>query len=202
MTRFFNSVEDISDEKMQKIWGRILSGEIKKPNSYSYRTLEKLKNMTQKEAEHFQLLASFALQWSNGSFILSDDELMNKYDIKFSYILELAECGLINDQVLTLNSKPANDQKLIINNSQIIGVIKGKGIDRKNFSIDIHAFTGSGYQLLKAIHPKENSNYIVDCLKLIKEKNQDFDISAYYINKIYDTGEIIYNTEKDLLISE
>ena len=80
MTRFFNSVEDISDEKMQKIWGRILSGEIKKPNSYSYRTLEKLKNMTQKEAEHFQLLASFALQWSNGSFILSDDELMNKYE--------------------------------------------------------------------------------------------------------------------------
>lgn len=202
MTRFFNSVEDISDEKMQKIWGRILSGEIKKPNSYSYRTLEKLKNMTQKEAEHFQLLASLALQCSSGSFILSDHELMNKYDIKFSYILELAECGLINDQVLALNGNFSNNQKVIINNSKIIGTIKRKENDIKNFSIDIHAFTGSGCQLLRAIHPKENSNYILDCLKLIKEKNQDFDISAYYINKIYDIGEIIYNTEKDLLISE
>ena len=89
MTRFFNSVEDISDEKMQKIWGRILSGEIKKPSSYSYRTLEKLKNMTQKEAEHFQLLSSLALHCSRGSFILSDNELMSKYNIQFGYILEL-----------------------------------------------------------------------------------------------------------------
>ena len=40
MIRFFNSVEDISDESIQKIWGRILAGEIKRPNNYSYRTLE------------------------------------------------------------------------------------------------------------------------------------------------------------------
>lgn len=62
MIRFFNSVEDISDESIQKIWGRILAGEIKRPNNYSYRTLEKLKNMTQQEIEHFQLLSSLVLQ--------------------------------------------------------------------------------------------------------------------------------------------
>ena len=74
MIRFFNSVEDISDESMQKIWGCILAGEIKRPNSYSYRTLEKLKNMTQQEAEHFQLVASLVLRSSGRTFILSNKE--------------------------------------------------------------------------------------------------------------------------------
>lgn len=202
MIRFFNSIEDISDEKMQKIWGRILSGEIKNPNSYSYRTLETLKNMTQKEAEHFQLLASLALQCSSGNFILSDDELMNKYDVKFSYILELIECGLINTQVLNLKVKLSNKQMEGINNSKIIGIIKGKEENLKEFSISVYAFTGSGCQLLKAIHPEKNSNYILDCLKLIKKTNQDFDISAYCINKIYSNGDIEYNKERDLLISK
>ena len=50
MFRFFNSVENISNKDMQKIWGHILAGEIKQPNTYSFRTLEKLKNMTQQEA--------------------------------------------------------------------------------------------------------------------------------------------------------
>ena len=45
MLRFFNSVEDITDEGMQKIWSHILAEKKKKPNSYSYRTLEKLKNL-------------------------------------------------------------------------------------------------------------------------------------------------------------
>ena len=47
MSRFFNSVEDISNEKMQEIWGHILAGEIRSPNTYTYRTLECLKNITQ-----------------------------------------------------------------------------------------------------------------------------------------------------------
>lgn len=202
MTRFFNSVEDISDEKMQKIWGRILSGEVKKPSSYSYRTLERLKNMTQKEAEHFQLLSSLALQYGGRSFILSDDELMNKYNVQFKYILELEECGLINTQVLNLNGNLSNEQKAIINNSKIVGIIKGKEKDLKKFSINIHIFTDSGCQLLKVVQPEENSNYILDCLKLIKERNQNFDIKAYYIDKIYDNGNIKYNSEKELLMSE
>ena len=44
-TRFFNIVEDISDEEMQRLWGKILAGEVKQPKSYSLRTLELLKKI-------------------------------------------------------------------------------------------------------------------------------------------------------------
>ena len=36
--RFFNAVENISNEDLQKIWGRILAGGIQSPSRYSYRT--------------------------------------------------------------------------------------------------------------------------------------------------------------------
>ena len=69
MFRFFNSVENISNKDMQKIWGHILAGEIKQPNTYSFRTLEKLKNMTQQEAKDFQMVSSLALQNGGRKFV-------------------------------------------------------------------------------------------------------------------------------------
>ena len=48
--RFFNIVEEISDDELREIWGRVLAGEIKKPKSYSLRTLECLRNLNKEEA--------------------------------------------------------------------------------------------------------------------------------------------------------
>jgi uncharacterized repeat protein (TIGR03899 family) len=53
ITRFFRIAEDISSEQMQSLWGKVLAGEVKKPGSYSLRTLELLKNLSQSEAEQF-----------------------------------------------------------------------------------------------------------------------------------------------------
>lgn len=49
---FFNIVEDVSDEEMQTLWGRILAGEIKSPQSYSLRALELLKISRKKKQKH------------------------------------------------------------------------------------------------------------------------------------------------------
>ena len=52
-TRFFDYAENISSEEMQALWGKILSGEVKKPKSYSLRTLDLLRNLSTEEAEAF-----------------------------------------------------------------------------------------------------------------------------------------------------
>lgn len=200
MIRFFNSVEDISDESMQKIWGRVLAGEIKKPNSYSYRTLENLRNMTQQEAEHFQKISSLALQSGSRKFILSDEGLMNKYDVYFGYILELEECGLMSSQKLLLNLEASAEQTDSVYNSQIIEIIKGKEETLQKFEVPIYVFTGSGSQLLTAIHPKESSEYIIDSLKSIAKNRENFVITAHRINFIENGNVINYNT-KDILTS-
>jgi len=49
--RFFEDAGNISDEKMQEIWAKVLAGEIKQPGSFSLRTLEVLRNLSSDEAE-------------------------------------------------------------------------------------------------------------------------------------------------------
>ena len=126
MFRFFNSVENISDKDMQTIWGHILAGEIKQPDTYSFRTLEKLKNMTQKEAKNFQMVSSLALQTGGRKFILSEDSILNKHGVYFSHILELEECGLMMTQSLSLEIAASAKESYIIYNSGLLGLISGK----------------------------------------------------------------------------
>ena len=61
LNRFFSIVEDVSDAEMQQLWARILAGEIKRPKSYSLRTLELLKNLSPKEAEVINLASGYVM---------------------------------------------------------------------------------------------------------------------------------------------
>lgn len=188
MLRFFNSVEDISNEDMQRIWGRILAGEIKEPNTFSYRTLEKLKNMTQQEAKCFQLVSSLALYGGGKCFILYDDEIMNRHNVHFVNILELEECGLMSAQTLSFTLNSSVNEASGIHNPQIIGIIRGKEDKMKELEIPCYVFTESGSQLMKAISPQVNQQYILDCLEAIRKKHKDFTVTAHNIKSISGNG--------------
>lgn len=188
MLRFFNSVEDISNEDMQRIWGRILAGEIKEPNTFSYRTLEKLKNMTQQEAKCFQLVSSLALYGGGKCFILCDDEIMNRHNVRFVNILELEECGLMSAQTLSFTLNSSVNEARGIYNSQIIGMICGKEDKMNELVIPCYVFTESGSQLMKVINPQVNQQYILDCLEAIRKEHKDFTVTAHNIKSISDNG--------------
>ena len=194
MSRFFNSVEDISNEKMQEIWGHILAGEIRSPNTYTYRTLECLKNITQQEAEVFLRVAALALRSSGTYFIMTNDDLLNKYNVYFSDVLKLEECGLMTAQTLSFTLATSAKQSLIFN-SKYIGLIREEKPDAKEIELSIFVFTGSGIQLMNAIQPKCSEQYLFDCLQFIADKHKDFSITAHKINNISDDGRINYNTD-------
>ncbi|UUW11214.1 DUF2806 domain-containing protein [Flavobacterium plurextorum] len=97
-TRFFNIAEDISNEEMQKLWGKILSGEVKKPGSFSLRTLELLKNLSRNEAEIFTKFVQLNVKHSKGHFIpYVDQNIFEDYfGIAYSEILLMYEVGLLS----------------------------------------------------------------------------------------------------------
>lgn len=196
MFRFFDSVENISNEDMQKIWGHILAGEIKRPNTYSFRTLEKLKNMTQQEAECFQKVSSLALRNDGRDFILRDKNILNKYNVYFGHILMLEECGLMVAQDLTLTLRASINQQDALYNSKVIGMVKGKSTEIQELIIPVYVFTESGSQLIKAIQPQVNSQYFIEYLEMNRERNKEFVFSAHEIEQIDDgvEGKIKYNT--------
>ena len=51
--RFFEYVQDVSEEDIRTIWARILAGEVRTPGRVSLRTLSILRNMSRLEAELF-----------------------------------------------------------------------------------------------------------------------------------------------------
>lgn len=96
ITRFFNSVEGVNNEQMQLLWSALLSGEIKKPGSYSLRTLDTLRNITEDEAKVFRKIVPFIVHDNHDCSFLQYKLIWDHFNISFSNILSLIDVGLIN----------------------------------------------------------------------------------------------------------
>lgn len=92
-TRFFDCVQDVSSEHMQKLWAKVLSGEVESPGRTSLRALDTLRNMTKRDAKLFEGTAGFVI---GGDFIYYDFVEGRHNAIGFDVLLHLQNCGLIN----------------------------------------------------------------------------------------------------------
>ena len=98
--RFFDCVQDVSSEDMQKIWAKILSGEVETPGRTSLRTLDTLRNMTKKDADMFRDVCNFIID----DFVFYDEKYARSYDtLRYDNLLHLQDCGLINAGPLAKN---------------------------------------------------------------------------------------------------
>lgn len=103
LTRFKNIAQDISDEEMQFLWARILDQEIEKPHTFSYRTLDFLKNIQASEAKIIENVMRFSLQGSSEILIFGDKDYLKTENVRFVDALLLEELGLAyGDLALTL----------------------------------------------------------------------------------------------------
>ena len=91
--RFFNEVQDVSSEDMQKIWTKILAGEVESPGRTSLRTLDTLRDMTKKDAKMFTDICDFVI---GNDFVFYDDSMEGFEVLNYSNLLHLQDCGLIN----------------------------------------------------------------------------------------------------------
>lgn len=108
ISRFMNISSGISTEELQHLWGRILAGEIKRPGSFSLRTLDVLRNLSRKEAESFVNLGNFILRSSDKVFYIDPNAFIFTKDggLTFLDILALKDAGLIFETDLEFSFKP------------------------------------------------------------------------------------------------
>jgi hypothetical protein len=101
-TQFFIHAQDVSNEDMQKIWAKLLAGEVKRPGSFSLRTLNAVKAMSQQEGEIFARLCSVIWYDVDGEklWALTDAKWVHAEDspLSFNYTdcLRMQECGLVD----------------------------------------------------------------------------------------------------------
>lgn len=186
IARLFNIVKDINNKGMQYVWGKILAGEIKQPGSFSLRTLDAIRNISQKEAEIFQKISPYILREGDKYFLLSDPKILEKYDIKYAEIMKLDECGLVNSGAhISLNLTISDSKDAEIFNTDKMLYIEGLSTNITKISFGDFALTSTGIELYSVISVSPDENIVFDVAKLIEKKNpQNIKMSIYKVNSI------------------
>lgn len=173
-TRFFEYAEDISNEEMQEIWGRILAGEIKRPNSFSLRTLEFVRNLTKEEAQVFTKAANFVISSWNSPFIFKgkgDDSLL-KLGLSFEEQLLLTEIGILQAEAnITRRLSKAEHESIIIFESGKYIIKTTKKANTLEHRIPILRFSKVGVELLSLLTINPSEEYIKEFCNSIESEN-------------------------------
>jgi len=186
--RFFNQAGDITNRDMQKIWGKILAGEVAEPSTFSFRTLDVLHSMSTDEAKLFQKLSNMVF---NNEFIIKSD-VLNKFGINYNDILILDDCGLLNSSgLITVNINTLiNPNNLMVLHCKNYAIVSGKS-DNKKATIEVYPLTTAGKELHSIIDTST-----IDINYLINVKNElnahfNYDLKIYPIQSEGSNGVVL-----------
>ena len=198
VTRFFNLAGEISNEKMQGVWGKVLAGETAAPGQYSLRTLDVLKNLSQKEAEAFQRACHLAFSEKTISkgmeariLTSSPGRVFPEYGLSYDDVLFLKSAGLLHDsdQLSVVYDGP--NKNIILNNNGI--VIRASHPGETKFTFYQFLFTRAGTELLSLIEAHPNFEYLRMVPQFIHGNGYQF---KRLVNSIVDGQMVI--TEVDI----
>lgn len=182
ITRFFDIAQDISNEQMQELWGRVLAGEVKQPGAFSLRTLEALRNITSEEAQLFEEVASYAI-YQGSYFLYNGFSGLEKTGIEYWKIMRLIEIGIIQS---------VSDAALIYyrEKTQRYAFLYGDYVYFINFGslkeeirIPIYSFSVLGGELFKLVSIKPDYNFVKSIMKDIVSRNKGTTVSFAKITK-------------------
>lgn len=201
INRFFNIAEDVTNEKMQVLWGRILAGEVKRPKSYSLRTLEFLKNLTKHEADLFSKVGKLKLFSIDRNMIFNPDRgkfLEEKYGITYTDILTLQDLGLFSADVSSFgfSSGDKGTQITILYGDKAIIIERTeKG---SKLSINCILFTQVGMELLKLIDSVYNEEYVKKIAECFENKDKNLTFKVGDIIHTSTSGQVTVQNLKEI----
>jgi len=199
-TRFFSIVGEVSSEEIQFIWGKILAGEIKTPGSFSLRTLETLRNLSQNEARIFSFVAGYVFMHGDNFFVINEERIYQQFDLPFRHILLMEESGLMTLNELNLNISSHNqiEESIAIYNEKFICVAKNKHQQAWDLNLSIYSLTKAGIELFKIIDKHIQEQYSFACFNKIK--TNEVEITVFEVIEILSNGSITYRAENPISI--
>lgn len=165
MTRFISISQDISNEEMQTLWSKILSDEVAKPNSYSLRTLETLRNLSSNEAKLFSRFVNLSVKIEGKFRVINDNKYLRENNISLDDINLLKELNLINTD-LSYSIYPG--AKLTIPYFDKVMFIDNR--TQRDLSFNLISLTIIGTEILNLIDRSYKLSTIENIGKLIKSK--------------------------------
>ena len=190
--RLFDCVQDVSSEDMQKIWAKILAGEVESPGRTSLRTLETLRNMTKQDADMFRNVCDFVF---SNDFVFYNDSVKNIVSFNFNTLFHLQDCGLINVGPNLAKQFAGGSGTEIFFLYHEGALMVTKGLDAKDLiTIPEVLLTAPGKELSRFAQCTLQLEYLQAFSKFLKSKDWDLfylesvvplpDGSIHYANRI------------------
>ncbi len=191
---YFENAKNAADNYMQGVWAKVLAKELSCPDSFSFKTLDILKNMSADDFRKFEEICSYGI---DGYILESDKEL--SHQVSWVDRLKLKELGLLNLESTEKTYTIIPDKTTIISyQDKYLIAIKNIGETNVDHKVSIHMFSNSATELFNVANLKENYDYIVDVAKGMKKIAKEGEIiSLHKIN--YMTGTNVNYQLNDLL---
>ncbi len=93
LSRWRDSAAEVSSEKLQQLWGKVLAGEVKSPGSYSLRTLDFLRNLSTSEAASISLLSRFVV---GGMIFREAQDILDREGVTFDFLIQMQQLGVMS----------------------------------------------------------------------------------------------------------
>lgn len=172
---FIDMAEEINSPGMQELWGKIFAVEISRPGTFSLRTLQTLKKLTQKDAQVFKIAVNLASR-KKGEYspklifgYHQKPGVLSLFGLIKDHHLSLAEYGLAYPDLLSLM-----DLNLIYSSEIESGELKtdarsqwrvGNQIVhlsplRRGLTLNYYKFTATGAELFKLVSGQPNIQYL------------------------------------------
>lgn len=167
-------VQNISTHSMQKLWAKILAGEIAQPGSFSLKTLNLLKQMSFKDAQALQQAAALSCRQKiqepahiyfgyvqQGSFwrwLTGKSRGMlnlSQFGLTYPQILNLADLGLLHQSEIESGQLSKHQQLQWFYHQQLLqGRAKHQGV-----VLQYYKFTAIGAELMPLLTSQPNPAY-------------------------------------------
>lgn len=159
MIRFLDIAETISDDDLRDLWARVLAGEIKRPNSYSLRTLDVLRNITKKEAE-------LIVKCSN--FVMGDSICTEDFALTLEEQLLLDDIGIIyGEQLYTKLTPTTGKMQFLLNRQMLLWIYAPVNL---HMSVKCHKLTKAGRDILCLIQENDYVDFAINLAQHLKKQ--------------------------------
>lgn len=199
MHRFIDAAGDISTEELQKIWSKVLAGEVLEPSSFSLRTLECLRNLDVRDANLFEQLCKFVI---SNRFVINDNDFLRKHGMPYDFILRLDESGLLNSSgTIFFHKEISKEPELILDFGDYI--LMAISEENRKFTLQEFPLTAAGRELSMIVGSKMDLDLIKEICQVAVKNNSKINLSLHKVNYReedsinYDNNPIVFMNTPD-----
>ncbi|GGA00862.1 DUF2806 domain-containing protein [Dyella caseinilytica] len=198
INRFFSAAEDVSSEQMQELWGRILSGEIKKPGSYSLKTLDFVKNLTKEDATTLEKMSKLAVFYQGVAILPNHDAewLKTERDLFPGHHFAAGELGAMypTDLNYRVFQDPSVNQAVFVSGNFVL--IVDRASITNEIQLPVWKFTRIGQEILQLIPPDGDEAHLAQLGRFFVSRKATAKL-AKIIEKL-PNGQIRFQDAKDV----